>query len=259
MNKKNERINKIVNILKVSNVLSIHELADQLNVSEMTIRRDLTVLEEDKVIRLLHGGAVLNPNSRIESNKKKYQISSEESINLEAKIRIGQKAASLIEPDDIIIIDSGSTTEHVAKSIPQGIPLTVLCYALNILVETHNKTKCRLIFGGGYFHDNTLMFESPEGLELIRRNRANKAFISAGGVNDKLGVTCYNPYEMETKRGVIGSSLSRILLVDSSKFGKICPAYFADLDDFNVVISDTGIPDDYRNIIQDAGITLHVV
>jgi len=103
------------------------------------------------------------------------------------------------------------------------------------------------------------VFESPEAVEMIGRFRANKAFISASGVSERLGVTCTNTYEIEVKKASIRSSLGRILLVDSSKFGTIQAAYFADLREFTSVITDAGIPEDYAEHIRGLGIDLHIV
>jgi DeoR family deoxyribose operon repressor len=141
----------------------------------------------------------------------------------------------------------------------EDIAVTILCFALNILVEIYRKKNCNPIFSGGYFHENTLMFESQEGLSLIRRTRADKAFISAAGVHAELGVTCANPYEIETKKSVLGSSKTKILLTDSSKFGKTKIAYFADLNEFDMVITDSEITDEYREAIKGLGIGLVIV
>jgi DeoR family deoxyribose operon repressor len=103
------------------------------------------------------------------------------------------------------------------------------------------------------------MFESPEGINLISRTRSDKAFVSAAGVHAELGVTCANPYELETKKAILSSSKTKILLVDSSKFGKTKIAYFADLRDFDMVITDTEIPTEYSTIIKNLDITLITV
>jgi DeoR family deoxyribose operon repressor len=134
----------------------------------------------------------------------------------------------------------------------------VLCWALNILVEVHRRESCSIVFAGGSLHENSLVFESPEGVELIRRYRANKAFISASGISEKLGVTCTNTYETGVKKAAIRSSLERILVADSSKFGTIQPAYFADLSEITTVVTDEGIPAEYAEHIRTLGITLHV-
>ncbi len=259
MDKRGERLTKIINALKISNAVTIRELAGRLGVSSMTVRRDLSILAEENTVKLMHGAAVLNPGSSIHSKTSPYSLTSEGTRKADEKTRIGKKAASLIEAEDTIVIDSGSTTEYLAKNLSDRTEITVLCYALNILVEIYRKKECRLIFAGGYFHDNTLMFESREGVALIRQNRVVKAFISAGGISDKLGVTCGNPYEVETKKAVMDSSLTKILMADSSKMGKIHAAYFADLGEFDVLITDNGISGEYRKIVNSLDITLYTV
>jgi len=256
---KNERMKTIINMLRYRNAISIKELTKQMNVSEMTIRRDLNLLENDNIVELIPGGAIFKAYVDSERDQEKYLIENEEARRTREKIRIGQKAASLIEQNDTIILDVGSTTEYVAKFIRKEIPVTILCCALNILVEIYRKKNCSPIFAGGYFHDNTLMFESPEGIDLIKRIRADKGFISAAGFHNTLGVTCANPYETETKKAILHSSKTKILLIDSTKFGKTKIAYFADIKDFDMIITDSEITDEYTDTIENLGIELITV
>lgn len=257
--KKDERIKNIINMLKQKNAISIKELTKRLNVSEMTVRRDLSLLEGDNVVELIPGGAIFQAYIDTNLGEDIYSIANEEARRTREKIRIGQKAASLIEPNDTVIIDVGSTTEYVAKFIREDIPVTILCYALNILVDIYRKKYCNPIFAGGYFHDNTLMFESQEGIGLIKRTRADKGFISAAGFHETLGITCANPYEIETKKAVLNSSKTKILLVDSTKFDKTKIAYFADMKDFDMIITDSEISEHYMDIIRNQGIELVIV
>ncbi len=251
---KNQRIKDIINLLKVQSFVEIKELKEKLNVSEMTIRRDLSLLAQDNIVKLIPGGAIRKPP--FETEEEHYLISHEETVRTNEKINIGQKACSLIHPNDTIILDIGSTTEYVARFIREDVPVTILCYTVNILAEIYRKPSCNVIFPGGYMHANELMFESSEGISLIRRTRADKAFISAAGVHAELGVTTVYPYELETKRAIMQSAKTRILVVDSSKFGKTRSVYFADLKDFNVVITDAEIPPEYVQRIGALGIEL---
>ena len=259
MIKRNDRINYLLNRLSIDGFVSIKESSKKLKVSEMTIRRHLREFSKNKMVTLIPGGAVLKRNPVIEKDEEKYLIQAAESVMLEEKIKISRSAASLIDPDDIIIIDTGSTTENLPRFIPENIPLTIICYALNILLNVYENKNWKLVFPGGYFHNNTLMFESPEGIEIIRKIRANKAFISAAGVSGKLGVTCATTYEKDTKRAIMESSDTRILLVDSTKFGKINVSHFADITDFDVIITDIGISKEFTEIINDLGIKLFMV
>lgn len=256
---KNNRVNYLLNRLSIDGFSSIKELSKKLEVSEMTIRRDLLELSKSNIVTLIPGGAILKKNPPMDKDEEKYLIQAAESLMLEEKIKISRKAASLIKPNDVIVIDTGSTTENLPKFIPENMPLTVICYALNILFNVYENKNWKLIFPGGYFHGDTLMLESPEGIEMIKRIRANKSFISAAGVSEKLGVTCATAYEKETKRAVIESSDIKILLVDSSKFGKIKISHFADLTDFNIVITDSGISKECEEIVKNIGIKLYIV
>jgi DeoR family deoxyribose operon repressor len=253
------RADFILNKLSANGFVSVKELSKKLEVSEMTIRRDLRELSKSNIVTLIPGGAILKKNPPMDKDEEKYLIQAAESLMLEEKIKISRKAASLIEPNDVIVIDTGSTTENLPKFIPENMPLTIICYALNILFNVYENKNWKLVFPGGYFHNNTLMFESLEGIGIIKRIRANKAFISAAGVSEKLGVTCATDYEKETKRAVIDSSDVKILLIDSTKFGKVKISHFADLTDFDIIITDTGISKEFVNIIKNIGIKLYIV
>jgi DeoR family deoxyribose operon repressor len=116
-----------------------------------------------------------------------------------------------------------------------------------------------IVLAGGVFHGETLVFESPEGISLVQRHRANKAFLTAGGVSAKLGVTCANSPEAELKKAAVASSRTRILLADSRKFSTVKPSWFADLADFDAVITDSNVSLEYVEVMRELGIALHVV
>jgi len=259
MTRNDFRTNYILNRLSTDGFANIKNLSKKLEVSEMTIRRDLRELSKENIVTLISGGAVLKRNSSVDTDEEKYLIQTAESLMLEGKIKISRKAASLVDPNNVIIIDTGSTTENLPKFIPENMPLTIICYTLNILFNVYENKNWKLVFPGGYFHNNTLMFESPEGIEVLKKIRANKAFISAAGVSEKLGVTCATDYEKETKRAVIESSDTKILLVDSSKFGKIKISHFANLTDFDIVITDSGISKECEEVIKNIGVKLCIV
>ncbi len=256
---KNFRTNYILNRLSTDGFANIKDLSKKLEVSEMTIRRDLRELSKENIVTLIPGGAVLKRNSPIDTSEEKYLIKTAKSLMLEEKIKICRKAASLIKPDDVIIIDAGSTTENLPKFIPENIPLTIICYTLNILFNVYENKNWKLVFSGGYFHKDVLMFESPEGIETIRRIRANTSFVAAGGISEKLELTTPTSYEKETKKAIIKSSYKKILMVDSSKFGKIKISHFADLTDFDIVITDSGISKEWKEIIKNSGVKLYIV
>ena len=253
-----DRLNVIIQTLNISKAASVQQLSDQLKVSHMTVRRDLASLVKSEKVKIFHGSVILHPNSTVRENESYYSLIAAGAENPDLKQRIGQLAASLIEPEDTLLIDVGSTTEYLAKYLPESISYTVLCFSLNVVSETVRRRNCKTLFGGGSYHENTLMFEGPGSLEMIRNFRATKAFISASGANMQFGVTCMNAYERETKKAILQSSMRKILLVDSSKFSVIRSDYFAELADFDEIITDAGIPEEYADFIRNLGIVLRI-
>jgi DeoR family deoxyribose operon repressor len=259
MDDRGRRAVAILSFVKTKGFAKVAEIAEAIRVSPMTARRELRRLEEENLVHLVHGGVMPIPAPEDPSREAPYSLIAEGTHMSIEKTRIGKKAASLLEPDDIVVVDSGTTTEYLAKSLPEDLPLTIICYTLNVVFEVYRRRACKLIFVGGYYHENTMMFESAEGVELLRKLRVGKAFLGATGVHRRFGVTCSNPCEPDVKRAVMGSSMTRVLLVDSSKFGAIRPFHFSELGDFEVVITDRGVPDEYVEAIRKSGKTLHVV
>ncbi len=259
MSKKADRINRLIDIIKSKNGASVKELAALLDVSEMTIRRDLIVLEKNNIVNNVYGAAIYNPAYKQEPADTFYELSNAKFTQDLEKGKIGAFAASLIHPGDIVVIDTGSTTEMLAENINDNLEATILCYNANILNSLREKENLSLIFSGGRYHAKTQMVESAEGIELIQSMRFTKAFISAAGVHSNLGVTCVYHYEIPTKKAIMQSSVEKILLLDSSKFDQVKPAYFANLEDFDVIITDESISEEWKTVIERLKIKLYTV
>ena len=259
MDKKMMRLNALIDLLKSRKAIPIRELASKLGVSEMTIRRDLDTLAGNHIAENVHGVAVYNEKSNLPVIGADYEWSDENSRHADEKTRIGRFAASLIEPNDVVIIDVGSTVEKIPPHIPPGLSFTALCYSSSIL-QMFQKDDCiSLIFAGGYYHKASQMFESPEGISLINATRANKLFMSASGVDGKLGITCAYHYEVATKRAAINASCVKILLADSSKFGIVRVAFYAYLSDFDIIVTDKNLSEEWCDYIRGLGVELHLV
>ena len=103
------------------------------------------------------------------------------------------------------------------------------------------------------------MFESEEGASLILKTQINKAFMTARGVSDVVGITTAETYEVNMKKAALSVSKQKILLVDSTKFGKAWYAKYAELSDIDVIITDTDIQAEHKQMVLDTGITLYTV
>lgn len=259
MKKKQERINQIVELVQKRKAITIKELAITINVSEMTIRRDLKILEGQSLIKNMNGTIIYNSQASHTGMEQEYSLPLATISNAKEKDRIGAYAATLINKNELVIIDNGSTTQRLATHIPLDLETTILCYNINILNELYHRPNISLIFGGGYFHSDTLMFESSESIALIERTRAAKVFISCAGIHKTLGVTCSSDYELNTKKAVIKSGAEHILLTDSSKFGLVKPCYFTDLSVFHKIITDKNLSERWIEYIENLGIELIMV
>jgi DeoR family deoxyribose operon repressor len=248
------RIRNVINLLNQKAELSVKEISGMLHVSDMTVRRDLDALERQGTIRRTHGGAVLlDPSSSV---RDPYVLGEQTTKNARQKNLIGVRAASLVQPNETIFLDSGSTTPFIAKHLSADLPLTVLCYTFTNALEFYPRKNTNLILLGGFLHRDSNIFHSVENRALISKTRADRAYISTGGLDSELGLTTYFYYEADIKREMIRSARQIVLVADSTKFGKISVTHFAGLDEIDMIITDDGIPGEYREILADRGIEL---
>lgn len=165
------------------------QISGMLQVSDMTVRRDLNELEQKGTIRRTHGGAVLvDPSTSV---RDPYILGEQTTINVREKNLIGIKAASLVQPHETIFLDSGSTTPFIAKHLRSDLPITVLCYTFTNALEFYPRKNANLILLGGFFHRDSNIFHSVENRALVSKTRADRAFISTGGFDPELGLTTY--------------------------------------------------------------------
>lgn len=255
--KRRDRFHRIIHYLQANCGASLGELAGELGVSEMTVRRDLEDLARENAVQLIHTGAIL-PRGAGGRAPGRWSLADAHTFHAAEQMRIGGKAASLVNAGDTIIVDSGPAAEWLVRSLPQGMPLTMICFSLNVLVEARRREGSAIVLAGGSMREDTLAFESPEAVGLIRRYRANKAFLAPAGVSERLGVTCAGSVEAEMKQAAVASSQTRILMTDADAFGRVAPAWCADLKDFDVIVTDAGVSLEYVEIARSLGISLHV-
>lgn len=229
---RDDRLERIAAMLAGQSHLKLSAIAADLGVSEMTIRRDVT--ESGGRFACL-GGHVIGAQQDAPGD---YVLEEESDHHAAAKIAACARAAKLIEEDDTVFIDCGTTTPHLAAAIPQDLRLTAVCYSLNIAEILSRRRNTRLILLGGIFHPEAASFSGDAALEQLQRISINKAFISAGGVHDERGVTCSHFHEVPVKQAAIARAVNSYLVVDASKFGKVRAAHFAEPDAFTSIVSN---------------------
>ena len=188
-----ERQSKIVQMVEKGKSIKVIDLAVQFGVSESTIRRDLQEMEEAKLLKRTHGGAVGIQRKSFEPtfNEKKEEF-------LREKEAIGALAASLLEDGDSVILDTGTTTLEIAKRI-KDLRLTVITNALDIAEELSDVANIQLILTGGILRGNTRAMVGSLAEGTLKHFKADVAFIGANGISIEEGLTTPNHVEAMTK------------------------------------------------------------
>ena len=255
MGKKEDRQENLKEIIRRRSAIAITDLAALSGMSTVTARRDVEDLVAAGFAENIRGMVFYrNPDK-----PDYYTLSVADTKNAHEKRAIGKAAADMIEDGELVIIDNGTTTGQMAAQISFSKRATILCYNINVMMNLYQKPNISLIFCGGFFHPQSQMFECPESLEIIRRTRAGKVFVSAAGVHESMGVTCASEYELANKKEIIQSGMKRILLADSSKFGVVSPWYVGELTEFETIITDRGLPEAWQERIRNMGLELLLV
>jgi DeoR family deoxyribose operon repressor len=251
-----ERVQEELTLITDRHFITVNQLAQELDVSEMTVRRDLRGLAEENKVKLVYGGVISNQGLL---NQTAYTLTKEQDKNTEQKLAIVKRAVQILDPQDVIFLDSGTTMQLFAEQIPQNYSNTVICSSLNTLNVLVKLPSCTIITPGGVYSPKPVVFYDPDSTRLIRKYRANKAFIGTTGFELNLGLTCGYVEDAPLKQAMIESSKDRILMTDSTKFGQVSTCLFGKIEEFTMVITDAGIPDEYARYIRNAGVQLILV
>ena len=251
--KQTQRHDAIVELVKKQGYVSTEELVEQFAVSPQTIRRDLN--SEPGPVVLLGGYVVLEPRS-VTANH--YLLSDQKTRRIDEKRHAARLAAAMVRPHQTVFFDCGTTSPFVIDFIPDELEFTAVCSSLNVLLKLQNKPNCHIVLCGGTFHRKNQVFESSAESGILDSVRLTWAFVTAAGVSQAFGVTCFNFNEVEVKQKVLRQAQQRVLLADFSKFDTVRTAHFASLEDFQYVVSDKKIPRAYKEAIQASGAQLLV-
>ncbi|MDN3558883.1 DeoR/GlpR family DNA-binding transcription regulator [Vreelandella neptunia] len=227
------RLAKLQEALASGGTLHLRDAAELCDVSEMTIRRDLST--QKTTISLLGGRLVM---ANYPGVTPIYDLNEQQASHYQAKHRLCQRALAYIQEGDTLFIDCGSTLMPLLSQLSHFHELTVVTYALNVANAVAALPNVRLVLLGGLFYAASQSFGSDNMAAAVERLGINKALISAAGVDLERGVSCFHFHEVAPKQAAIATAIQRLLVVDASKFGVVRPAYFAALDDFDVVVTD---------------------
>jgi DeoR/GlpR family transcriptional regulator of sugar metabolism len=213
---KDELLGSIVDFIEMSGgFASVKTLADEMSVSEMTIRRYLLILEKRGSIARVSAGAVRQHNLREGDDDLIVALRHFE----KEKRAIAAYAATLVENRQLIFLDTGSTCYHVATNLPMDCRLTVITYSLDIVSALRHRRDIRVICPGGELDSTLNVFAGPHAEQTLSSFTADLALLGAGGIDPGLGTQENTLVQIPLKRIMSRNSNNSYLLLDSSKLG----------------------------------------
>lgn len=247
------RQNYILKKINEDGSATIIDLAAELKVSEMTIRRDLKILEDEHLIKRMHGGA-----SSASGRSYEPPLIIRNESEKEAKINIGKCAANFVENGDSIAIDIGSTTYEVAKNLASKKNLTIITPGLYIANLFFNKPDIRTILPGGIIRHGEGSLTGPLTKLAFEGLFVDKLFLGLGGISSQAGCTEYNWEDSLVKQAMLKSAKEVIAVVDATKFEIIAFAQVCPLSSLKRLITNKTPPDSLYLALKEANVEIDV-
>lgn len=246
----NSRQAQIVQYLEEKKSVRIGDLAKLLDVTRETVRRDLYEMEKQGLLKKVHGGAILNKtNDEPPYSQRKVN-------NLAEKERIAKKASEFVDDGDALFIDQGSTTLMFAKSLKNKERLTVITNSIPVAVELSEYQNAKVILCGGELRSGELSLSGPVALRSLDEFFIDKSFFGVGGISLDHGFTDYHVGDSEVRRLMMKKAKENFALADHTKFNVTAFMKVCNLNDIDMVITDSGISDYEVKQYQDLGLQI---
>jgi len=226
------RRQRIVELLQGSGFRSVVDLAVDLGVSDMTIRRDLRMLERDGDVRSVHGGAWLSPGNAV---SPAFGIRA--AVQTEAKRRIAAAAVTMVAPTDPVAVDAGTTAYEAACALPADFVGTVVTHSVPVISHLMNRPGITVVGLGGELLPASQALVGSAGVEAARSLRVRRLFLGAAAVDER-GVYVDADAERATKLAMLGMTDEVVLLADHSKFSSSAPVLLCGLQAVHQLITD---------------------
>ncbi|HVE60842.1 MAG TPA: DeoR/GlpR family DNA-binding transcription regulator [Chitinophagaceae bacterium] len=249
-----KRHQHILDKLKKEGNIKVLDLCAELDVSSVTIRKDLKLLEDKNLLFRTHGGGTLSNPYTVDRS-----VNEKEKIRAGEKSSIGLAAARMIQSNDSIIIASGTTVLNLAKNIRPQESLTVITAALNVAIELIHHPQIEVIQLGGILRKSSSSVTGIYAEKVLEDFSCSKLFLGVDGIDVEFGLTTTNMMEAQLNRKMIEAAQKTIVLADSSKFGKRGFGKICGLEDIEQIITDKGISDHMAKTLMGMGIEVTIV
>ena len=233
-----ERRQKILEMVSQNGSVKVTELSKIFDTSEVTIRTDLADMEYKGLLTRVHGGAV-------SSYKPYYSMSLNQrlSTNHSQKEIIARKIAGMIENNDTIMLNSGTTTLMVFRALPQDYNLSIVTNSISIALEGTSNPNFNIILLGGLINTKYQFTFGDDAIRQLKSYHADKLILSVDGIDAEHGFSTYYDKEAEIDRIMLQQSGVNIVAADHSKFDRRAFTKISDLSVADYIVTDTDIPD----------------
>lgn len=248
-----ERHEKILETLKTSGKVNVQELSCELNVSEVTIRKDLRILEEKNLLFRTHGGATLsNPYT---SDKP---VQEKEFVRPEEKDKIAEEASKLIGDNDSIILASGTSILALARHLRPQKKLNVITSALNVSLELNKHENIEILQLGGQLRSSSTSVVGSYAECFLKNISCGIFFLGVDGIDFDFGLTTTNLQEASLNQKCIEVAQVTVVLADSSKFGKRGFGRICDLEEIQHIITDDKVAPEIVTELENRGVKVTI-
>lgn len=242
----------ILQLLDARGKVSIAELSARFSVSEMTVRRDLSQLEGEGLLRRTHGGAV-----RVRSGSFEPPLALRSRLHVSAKRAIAAMVAREVQDGQTLVLDGGSTGIAIAEALV-GRAVTVCALNLDAAAVLASSPETTVMVPGGQIRHGERSLVGPAAERTLADHRFDTYLMTASAVEASAGATEWNVTDAAVKRAALASSGRCVLACDSSKFGQTAFARIAALDQVDLIVTDTALDADQRRAVEAGGSLLRL-
>lgn len=249
-----ERRRHILEILNRDGRVLVPDLARRFRTSQVTIRKDLDVLQSRGQIHRSHGGALAVRESALLDPT----LREKEKLRRREKLCIAKAAAGMVQEGQVVILDSGTTTTSIARELREFKNLTIITNAVNIAAELSGSS-LEVILTGGTLRKNSFSLVGPIAEETLRRLNADILFLGVDGFDVQHGLTTPNLPEAKVNLAMMDVARVVVVVCDSSKFGRRALSLIAAPSSVHHLITDKGIAKPDLAALKKAGIEITLV
>jgi len=249
-----ERRRAILELVNRDGRVLVPELAQRFQTSQVTIRKDLEILHNLRQLHRTHGGALPARDRALDDPS----LGEKEQLHRKEKLRIAEAAARMVNPGQVIILDSGTTTTAIARALRNFRELTIITNAVNIAAELAG-TSIEVILTGGTLRKNSFSLVGPMAEDTLRHLNADLLFLAVDGFDVRYGLTTPNLLEAKVNRVMVEVAQRTVAVCDASKFGRRSLSLIVPTSAMHEVITDRAIAKSDLRALKKTGIEVTIV